>query len=102
MVKTVNHPTTRTPAPTVRSYVTRSFTSRVRSWTPLLSRALLALLVWTAAWYAVYEVTATEQVAALAAIGFWFGWLFVFAVLAFFAFVLVTGAVKDVRDPVLA
>ncbi|SEV94404.1 hypothetical protein [Halobacterium jilantaiense] len=102
MVKNVNHPTTRTPAPTVRSYVARSFTARVRSWTPLVLRALLGLLLWTAAWYAIHEATATAQVAALAAIGFWFGWLFVFALFAFLAFVLVTGVVKDVRDPILA
>ena len=102
MVETGNQPTTRTPAPTVRSYVARSFVARVRSWIPLLSRALLALLVWIGVWYAIYETTATTQVQAMAAIGFWFGWLFVFAVFVFLVFVLLTGALKDVRNPILA
>jgi hypothetical protein len=102
MVETVNHPTTRTPAPTVSSYVARSFVARLRSWVPLLSKALFGLLVWTGAWYAIYETTATSQIAAIAAIGFWFGWLFVFAVFVFFAFVLLTGAVRDARNPILA
>mgnify|MGYP006274394737 CR=1 FL=1 len=102
MVKTVNHPTTRTPAPTVSSFVARSFVARVRSWAPLLSRALLGILVWTGAWYAIVVTTGTEQVAAIAAIGFWFGWLFVAAVLVFLAGVLATGVVRDVRNPILA
>jgi len=102
MVKTVNHPTTRTPASTVSAYVARSFVARTRAWAPLLSKALLVLLVWTGAWYAVYETTATSQVAAIAAVGFWFGWLFVAAALGFLAFVLVTGVVQDARDPILA
>lgn len=102
MVESLNHPTARTPASTVRSYVARSFVARVRSWIPLLSRVLFGLLVWTGVWYAVYETTATTQVAAMAAIGFWFGWLFVFAVFVFLVFVLVTGVIKDARDPILA
>jgi|AntRauMinimDraft_4_1070384.scaffolds.fasta_scaffold00095_7 hypothetical protein len=102
MVKTVNQPTARTPAPTVSSYVARSFAARVRSWVPTLSKALFGLLAWTGVWYAIYETTATAQVAAIAAIGFWFGWLFVSAVLVFFAFILLTGAVRDARNPILA
>jgi len=102
MVKTVNHPTTRTPAPTVRSYVARSFVSRVKSWTPLLGKVLGALVAWIAVWYAVFETTATDQVAQIAAIGFWFGWLFVLATLVFLAAVLATGVVRDVRNPILA
>lgn len=102
MVETVNHPNARTPAPTVSAYVARSFVARVRSWVPLLSKALLLILAWTGAWYAIFQTTGTEQVAAIAAIGFWFGWLFVLAVFVFLAGVLLTGAVRDARDPILA
>jgi len=101
MVETANYPTTRTPAKTVRSYVARSFFARVRSWTPVVSKALAGLLAWTGLWYALFVTTATPQVAQLAAIGFWFGWLFVAATLVFVAGVLVTGAVRDVRKPIL-
>lgn len=97
MVKTVKHPTTRTPAPTVRSFV-----ARVRSWTPQISKVLAALLAWTAAWFVLFDTTATAQVAQIAAIGFWFGWLFVFVTLVFFAGILATGVVRDVRKPILA
>jgi thiosulfate reductase cytochrome b subunit len=102
MVKTVKHPTTRTPAPTVRSFVARSFVARVRSWTPQIAKVLAVLLSWVAAWYALFETTPTEQVAQIAAVGFWFGWLFVFVTLVFFAGVLVTGVIRDVRKPILA
>lgn len=102
MVESVNHPTTHTPAPTVSSYVARSFVARVRSWAPLLSKALLVILSWTGVWYAVFETTGTDQIAQIAAIGFWFGWLFVAAVFVFLAGVLLTGVVRDVRNPVLA
>lgn len=102
MVKTVNHPTTRTPAPTVSSYVARSFVARIRSWAPLLSKTLVGLLAWIGAWYAIVETSSTPQVEAIAAIGFWFGWLFVVALGVFFVGILLTGAVRDVRNPILA
>lgn len=102
MVKNANYPTTRTPAKTVRSYVARSFFARVRSWRPLVSKVLAGLLVWTGLWYTLFVTTGTPQVAQMAAIGYWFGWLFVFVTLVFVAGVLVTGAVRDVRKPILA
>lgn len=102
MVKNANYPTTRTPAKTVRSYVARSFYARVRGWTPLVAKALAGLLAWTGLWYALFVTTATPQVAQLAAIGFWFGWLFVFATFVFLTGVLVTGVIRDVRKPILA
>lgn len=102
MVKSANHVTTRTPAPTVRAYVARSFVARVRSWTPLIARVLLGLLVWTGVWYVIHETAGADQVAAIAAIGFWFGWLFVFATFVFLVSVLLTGVLRDVRRPILA
>lgn len=102
MVKNVNYPTTRTPAKTVRSYVARSFFARVRSWRARIAKVLAGLLVWTGLWYALFVTTATPQVAQLAAIGYWFGWLFVFATLVFLGSVLVTGVVRDIRKPILA
>jgi hypothetical protein len=102
MVETANHPNARKPAPSVGSYVARSFVARVRSWAPLLTKATVGLLAWTGVWYAIVEVTATSQVAAIAAVGFWFGWLFILALAVFFVGVLVTGVVRDVRNPVVA
>jgi hypothetical protein len=103
MAKTVNYPTPRGQTTTIslRNYVFRSFTERVKSWTPLTLKLMTAYALWIVGSFAVYESAGIVYLQHIAAIGFWFGWLAVLATVLFVAGMLVTGILHDVRHPIL-
>lgn len=77
--------------------VARFFDRYVSGWVPLASKAAVFYAAWIAVTYYVGNTTPSEDVATLAGIAYWFGWLFAAATLVGIVVVALTEAADRAR-----
>lgn len=100
MAKAATHSTPGETPDSTGSHVVRSFVSRLRSWYTIGWRLAVGFGVWILGAWALHGYTSVPEFAQMAAVAYWFGWLFAGVTALFLLGMLLTGVVYDLRNPV--